>query len=85
MLPFPKAGEGEVENTKCNKKTIFKNLRKAGKNSLRSHLLVLGASVEGIGLGPFQAYTATTENTSNFSLHKSKQEHSRITSHLTST
>lgn len=50
-----------------------------------SHLVVLGASVQGVGLDPFQAYAATAENTSNLSSHKGKQEHSKITSHLAST
>lgn len=78
--------EGEVENIKCSRKTIFKNhlWGKQEGNCLRSHLLVLGASVQGVGLGPFQAYAAATENTSNFSLHKGKQERSGITSHLAS-
>lgn len=37
----------------------------------------MGASMQGVELGPFQAYAAMTENASNFSLHNGKQERSR--------
>jgi len=36
----------------------------------------MAATAQGVELGLFQAYAATTENVSNFSLHKGKQERS---------
>lgn len=37
----------------------------------------MGVSMQGVEPDPFQAYAATTENASNFSLHNGKQERSR--------